>query len=487
MGTKTAIAACMIWAGIAQAQTAPVAKSALTPMVETTPLGAPDPGAAGLLPPTTTGFPSSLWQHSDPDTIRDLIRAVDLPVPAMRVLMRSLMLAEAQPPQGTQNGVDHLTARLDWLMSQGAVEEALALLEIAGTNDPKLFSRWADLNLLLGRSEPVCLSIAAQPGLNRDLSLRVFCTARSGDWTRAALILRSADALGELPPRKVDLLARFLDHTLNENTPALLPPVRPTPLEFRLFEALGEPLPTAPLPLAFSVLDLSGDNGWRAQIEAAERLARVGSLPANRILGLYSLRRAAASGGVWDRVQALQKFEDALQRGAQDQISVRLMRLWPQMASARLLPQFAELYAKELSGHTLRGRAERASQLLGFLSPFYEELSSAKSNSSPTFQFLGKISRGQPPETRPANLPHAEAIAQAFSSAEIPAILRQQADQGRLGEVILRSMALFASGAEGNSQDLVDALSTFRALGLEDTARQAALQLAVLDSERARR
>jgi capsule polysaccharide export protein KpsE/RkpR len=69
----------------------------------------------------------------------------------------------------------------------------------------------------------------------------------------------------------------------------------------------------------------------------------------------------------------------------------------------------------------------------------------------------------------------------------MPDILRAQIDQGRLGEVILRGMSLFASGAEGNGQDLVDALATFRALGLEDTARQAALQLAILDAERARR
>ncbi|MCT4609729.1 MAG: hypothetical protein N4A70_11040 [Pelagimonas sp.] len=485
MKARNALWALIIVPGLCLAQNAPVAKSALTPSVESHALGAPQAGGAGLLPPTTTGLPATLWQSSDPETVHDLIRAVDMPVPAMRVLMRSLMLAEAAPPLGTTDGIDHLTTRLDWLMSQGAVEEALALLEIAGTDDPRLFSRWADLNLLLGRSEPVCLS--AQPGLNRDLALRVFCTARGGDWTQAALILRSADALGELPPRKVDLLARFLDHTLNEDTPSLLPPVRPTPLEFRLFEALGEPLPTAPLPLAFSVLDLSGDNGWRAQIEAAERLARVGSLPANRILGLYSLRKAAASGGVWDRVQALQKFETALQRGAPDQIGRRLMQLWPQMASARLLPQLSELYAKDLADFQLKGRADRVARLMRFLSPSYEELSLTNAGKSADFQFLTAIARGQRPEAVPNTLPHAEAIAQAFDAAPMPDILRAQIDQGRLGEVILRGMSLFASGAEGNGQDLVDALATFRALGLEDTARQAALQLAILDAERARR
>jgi hypothetical protein len=287
-------------------------------------------------------------------------------------------------------------------------------------------------------------------------------------------------------------LARFLDHTLTEEGPTLLPPVRPTPLEFRLFEAIGEPLPTAPLPLAYSVLDLSGDNGWRAQIEAAERLARVGSLPANRLLGLYTQRKAAASGGVWDRVRAFQEFERALEQRRSDKIRQSLMKIWPQMASARLLPQFAELYGRELSQARLRGRAAHHAQMARYLSPQYEDLSHSDPATGDEARFFKAIAQGQPPVPPLPRLPHAQAIAAGFGAktigaAAMPDILRDHLDQGRLGEAILRTVSLFSSGAEGNGQDLSDALASLRAMGLEDTARRAAMELVILDSERARR
>ncbi len=470
------------------AQNAPVAQSALPPKIESTPLQAQGPGAVGLLPSSKTGLPGTLWLGSDPKTLSNLIRAVEQPVPALRGLMRTLMLAEADPPQTGANSVAHLGLRLDWLLDHGAVDEALAMLDIVGVDDPQLFSRWADLNLLVGRPEPVCRTLMVRPRLSNDFALRIYCTARGGDWNRAALILRSAETLGELDSRNADLLARFLDHELHEDSQTLLPPVRGTPLEFRLFEALGEPLPTAPLPLQFSVLDLGGDNGWRAQLEAAERLARIGSLPANQLLGLYTQRRAAASGGVWDRVSALQDFEQELSNGRPDAIGRALEKVWPQMRSARLLDPFAELFAAELAKYKLTGRATDITTRAVFLSPQFEELSVQLAQNDVETRFLTAIARGEAPESD--NLPdldHVAAVALGFGAAQIPRALQEQVEQGRLGEVILRAMSLFTSGAQGNGQDLTDALATFRALGLESTARRSALQLVILDAERARR
>jgi hypothetical protein len=49
-----------------------------------------------------------------------------------------------------------------------------------------------------------------------------------------------------------------------------------------------------------------------------------------------------------------------------------------------------------------------------------------------------------------------------------------------LGEVILNAMIQFEKGAAGDLQDLLESLSTFRLIGLEDTARRAALALVML-------
>ncbi|WGW02786.1 hypothetical protein [Tropicibacter oceani] len=486
---------CALWAGViagygaaASAQSEPVADSATAPRVEAMPLGLPGLGGAGLLSPKTTGLPATLWLGSDPERLRSLIRAAKPTVPALRDLLHTLMLAEADPPAPGADGIAHLGARLDWLIALGAVEEALALIDIAGHDDPQLFARWADLNLLLGQAAAPCAALRTRPGLSDDLSMRIFCTAREGDWQRASLLLTTAATLGDLAPRQVDLLERFLDNEIAEERPPLIPPVRPTALEFRLFEALGEPLPTAPLPLAYSVLDLGGDNGWRAQIEAAERLARVGAVPANRLLGLYTLREPAASGGVWDRVEALQRFEATLSRGAPDAVSLALPRVWSQMASAGLLVPFSELFADRLARLPLSGRATRMAARAGFLSPGYEDLSLALGDEGVETRFLTAIARGQlPPPAEAVDLPHAAAVAAGFAGAPVPEVLTEQLQQGRLGEVILRAVAMFASGAEGNSADLTDALATFRAVGLENIARRAALQIMLLDAERARR
>lgn len=470
-----------------RAQNEPTADSATAPSVESAPLGGPNPGAAGLLPPRMTGLPASLWRGSESDRVAALFGAVDAPVPALVSLMRTLALAEAEPPAG--DGAAHLATRIDWLTQDGAVEEALALLDIAGTEDPALFSRWADLNLLLGRAEAPCREVASRPAVVRDPGLPVFCAARSGDWPRAALLLTTIRTLGDMPERRIDLFERFLDPELHEERGPLAPPLRPTPLEFRLFEALGEPLPTAPLPLPYSVLDLAGTNGWRAQIEAAERLARAGALPANRLLGLYTLRRPAASGGVWDRVAALQAFEQALRRNNPSLVEQRLIEVWPQMASGRLLVPFATLFGRDLTRALpeLDGRAARMARRAVYLSPAYEEAAASVPSDDREGAFLAAISRGEAPQGALPDLPHAAAVAAGFGGAAVPEVLRAQLADGRLGEIILRAVALCASGAEGNGPDLTDGLATLRALGLEDSARRTALQLMILDAERARR
>ncbi len=475
----------------AQAQTVlpqtepPVSESAVIPQVEETPLGAPSVGAVGLLTMRTTGLPVSMWQGAQTDTLIDLMTAVRPAVPALREMLAVLLLAEADPPEDGAEGARLLAARLDRLEAMGAVDVALALLERAGHDDPLLFARWMNLRLLTGKTDAPCTQMLARPGLSSDLSLRVFCTARAGDWARAALTLQTAAALGQLSDRRVDLLERFLDPDVAEASPLPPPPVRPTPLEFRLLEALGEPLPTVPLPLPFAVVDVRGDNGWRAQLAAAERLARVGALPANQLLGLYSLRKPAASGGIWDRVAALQAFETALERSRNGSLGPALTRVWPQMASAGLLVPFAELFGEPLSRANLSGRAAAMARRTAFLSPDYETLAAALPDSAET-RFLTAIARGEAPQS-PVPLPHASAVTAAFDGATPPDILTEQLAEGRLGEVILRAIQLFASGAAGNSDDLTDAVATLRAVGLEDTARRASLQLMILDDERARR
>ena len=456
----------------------PVARNAGVPDVSVRPLGAPTPDAVGLLPSSVTGFPASLWQASASRTLAELIAAQRVEgQPAMQALLYSLLLAEATPPADAGPEARLLLARIEKLRDLGAVDPAVALLERTGPATPRLAARWFELALIAGDPAAACDGLAARAAEPPDYGARVFCLARDGRWESAAATLEAAAGLGALGPVEADLLRRFLDPD-SVAGPELPPPPRPGALEFRLREAIGAPLPPSALPRPFSVAALSGDLGWKAQLDAAERLARVGAISENRLLGIYSLRDPAASGGVWDRVAAVQRLEAALGDGDPDAVAAALLPAWRAMQAAGLEVPFARLFGARLAALPLEGAAAEAAFAAGLLSSDYEKVARGPVPETAEARFLAALAQGAPGRV-PAPSPRAEAVARGFDGAPPPALSRHLSE-GRLGETILRAMALYAAGIAGDLPDLADALATFRAVGLEDTARQAALQAMLL-------
>ncbi|MEX0364816.1 MAG: hypothetical protein AB3N22_02020 [Ruegeria sp.] len=461
----------------------PVTETGLRPEIEVTPLEELKP-PLGLVSTSVTGLPVDLWRGSDPARISELI--ADVPVrenPAMQRLLFTLLLSESRPPTGPRADEALLLARLDRLMQLGATDPAQALVQLAGpTDSTDRFRRWFDATLLTGDEDRSCSALTAEPHLSRDYSAQIFCKARRGDWESAALTLEAAHALELLPRDQLALLDRFLSPGLFEDAPPLPLPAHPDPLTFRLFETIGERLPTASLPRAFATADLRDVAGWKAQLEAAERLTRIGALTPNHLLGLYTERQPAASGGIWDRVAAMQRFETALSTGSPAAISKTLPVVWAAMQNAGLEVPFAELFADKLAGQDLPDPA--AADLLWrirLLSSYYEDAARTPPNGSGEAGYLAALALGEPARTSaPSNM--AEAISDGFAeTSPMPEDVRTLLADGRLGEAILESMQLFASGARGNHGDLTGALAVFRQIGLEDTARRAALQLMILN------
>ena len=459
----------------------PVTDSAVTPDVTVTPLDQAQRDAVGLLPPNVTGLPPTLWQASrSADLIRALAGQDVLGLPAMQSLLYTLLLAEAEPPVDAGPGHRMLNARVAKLMDLGAVEPAQALIERAGPENPGLFPLWFDLTLLTGTEEAACNALNAKPFLSRDTASRIFCLARGGDWNAAALTLDTARALGLMAPVEQHLVSLFIDPELIEEGVELAPPVRITPLVFRLYEAAGTPLPTAALPRAFAMADLRDTAGWKAELEAAERLSRTGALSENRLVAIYTARHPAASGGIWDRVEAVQRFDTAMQAGDPGAVARTLPGAWAAMQEAHLEVPFARFYAAGLIRLPLRGEARALALAIGFLSPDYEAVANRVTPETDEERFLGALARGEPQEAASRD-PLARSIARAFATTEVPAPLAGLLDDGKLGEAILKAMALFASGVSGNLGDIETALQGFRAVGLEDTARRAGLQLMLLN------
>jgi hypothetical protein len=456
----------------------PVAGGVRTPEVTVTPLGAPSREAAGLLPSSVTGLPRSLWSGSDGAVLDGLIEGLgNERSAAVQSLLYTLLLAEADAPALSERS-DFMRTRVKALLEFGALDPAAALLERADPAHVDLFDLYFDVALLNGTPGKPCAALQAQSRLSRDMGARIFCAARGQDWDGAMLTLVTADAIGALDALEVALLEHFLDPELFENEPIPEAPARPTPLQFRLYEAIGEALPTASLTRAFSATDLSGDVGWKAQAEAAERLARVGAISDNRLLGIYTSRIPSASGGVWDRIEAVQRLETALRSGDPAAIFKQVARAWPQMRDAGLDILFAGLFAERLLQlpplDVEGGAPPDMITKIALVSPYYEQ-AAARATEDPLVLALQSVARGASPEMGAS--PLQDAIARGFSSVAPPHRLTALVGEEKLGEAILRAILHADLGAAGDTTALTGAIAFMRSVGLEEVSRRFALQL----------
>ncbi|MEC7760523.1 MAG: hypothetical protein VX874_01265 [Pseudomonadota bacterium] len=453
--------------------------------ITVTPLGesaGPRPDAIGLLAPHVTGLPADLWGASLPeDIVRRITEESPAMLPAVQSLLTEVLLAELDPPETAGgDGQSVFLARIDKLLDIGAVEEAHALLTSAGATTPDVVRRWFDTSLLIGQEDEVCRAMEAAPDLSPTYPARVFCLARAGDWDGAVLVMANARALDEITEDEDMLLARFLDPDLFEGEAPPAPPRPMTPLAFRLFEAIGEPVPTTNLPRAFAHADLRSNIGWKAQVEAGERLARAGALSDNQLLGLYTLRDPAASGGVWERVRLVQDLARAVDDGNTDAIEVVLPRAWTALEAAELDMPIARLFGPTVANMDLTGEAADVAYHMGLLSDQYEVIALSAEPSDPMGQFLAGVAQGNVAGLAPPT-DTARAVADGFSATAIPARYLDLVNGDKLGEAILAAITDFTTGTRGDLDEVADALALWRAIGLEDTARRAALDFLILE------
>ena len=452
-----------------------------TNMVTVQPLRADSADGLGILPPAVTGLPSPLWGTDDVAEIAALLaqdNSQDLP--ALQSQLLTLLLAISDPPLGAPAGEALFLARVDKLLAIGALDQARALLDTAGAaRSPEIFRRYFDVALLIGDEDRACQSLKTAPGLAPALPTRIFCLARAGDFDTAMLTLDTSRAIGTVSPEEAALLTRFMEPELDDTgiTPIMPNPV--TPLIFRIYEAIGEPLPDTTLPLAFTYADLSENAGWKAQLEAVERLSRMGSVTPNLLLGLYTQQKPAASGGVWDRVAAFQALDAAITAKDQAQIEATLPKAWEKMTEARLEVPFATIFGPALAGFALSAEAQAISVQVMLLSPQYETLIQGISPQNTQQAFLLALARGS---LQGVTAPDAldAAIASAFVTPTLPADLQARLDQGQIGQAILAAMTQMRQGEAGDLRAVTEGLSTLRHLGLEDVARRSALQLVLL-------
>ncbi len=457
------------------------AQSALPQSVAVSTLDGPSPDGVGLLGPDVTGLPRDLWGMGLEAEIAARITAERTePLPALQGLLMTLLLAEATPPVDSTAGGVLALARIDKLLAMGALDQAAAMLDLLGAGQPQMFRRAFDVALLTGNEDKGCEMMRLSPNLAPTFPARIFCLARSGDWNAAALTLRTAQALGYVAPEEDALLSRFLDPDLYEGEALPALPATMTPLSWRMFEAIGEPQPTIALPLAFAHAELRETAGWKSQIEAAERLARAGAVSPNTLLGLYTERLPAASGGVWDRVDAFQRFDTALRAGDPGAVAQSLGPVWADMTEAELEVPFAILFSDGLSRLPLTGDAGRIAFEVGLLSPRYEAVATARKSETPREAFLIGVATGNLAGAVPQD-GLGRAIAPAFLRPDLSPEFAALMDQRRLGEAVLLAIDKIGRGVQGDLTGVTEGLAFLRHVGLEDAARRTTLELILLE------
>ncbi|WP_147104516.1 hypothetical protein [Tateyamaria sp. syn59] len=456
-----------------------IAASGAVPQVTVQPLQTDAAQRVGLAPSNVTGLPDTLWQSTDAATLTRAVGALpDAPLPALQNLILTLLLAEANPPQGDASRFD--LARVDALTKIGALDPALALLEQTAIDKRAgHLERYMDLSLVSGDPSTACRLILATPKLSPGKGDEVFCNARAGNWEDAALVLGTARVLDLVPEDQAAALERFLDPELFEGEPPLPVPATPDPLTFRLFEAIGTPIPTRTWPLVYANADLSANAGWKAQLEAAERLAQRGALGDNRLLGLYTQRQPAASGGVWDRVAAVQRFETALRTGSPAAVSKTLPAAWRAMGEIGLQTVFASMFAEDLTKLVLSGPTADLAFDVVLLSPAYETALTQFPARAMDRPVPIAIATGEVPTNLTADGVQGAVLA-AFRDAPPDAGIVAAAQAGELGLALANAITLTHGGAGGDVARLTTGLATLRALGLEDVARRTALQVLLL-------
>ena len=454
----------------------------LPPAISVAPLDAPIPDNVGLISAGSVGLDLGIWGRSASSDLADLIRSLpdaQSAVPSLRAFVHDLMIARLDPPIDAIDDDGLFLARLDALLDLGQLGSAHDMIAAAGVPEPRRFRRAFDIALLTGTETEICKVVAQTPDISPTYPARIFCLARGGQWDVAALTLGNAEALGILSDDEHDLLLHFLDPELFEGEPIPTPPQFPSPLTFRLYEAVGERMSTDPLPVAFAAADLTDTVGWQTRLRAVERLAAADAVSFETLLSVYSERSPAASGAIWQRVKTFQSLLSAIESADDQKFEQHFPEAWALASQAHFQASFARWIAPKLSGRELARPAAHAAFEIA-LTAGRPNIAKQFTTDSTEDRFLVAIATGEG-TTPPPNNVLGRGIVRGLSAIGPGRRYQTMIDDGRAGEALLDALAALMEGATGNPDRTSKALALLRELGLENLARQVSVDLLLHD------
>ena len=331
--------------------------------------------------------------------------------------------------------------------------------------------------MLGSQYEPACKQVLKLGANYKDDAGRIYCHALEGDWLTAAMIYNTSKALDSTETSTLLLLGEFLE--IDEPTQKFIPipDINLTPLDFRLYETLGYNIVREDLANAFIFGDLSGDNGWYAQLAAAEKLAENGVIDANRFLGIFTAYEPPSSSGIWERVIAIQRLDKALSSSTSTkEVDLALRNAWQLFRSTKNSSIFAEIFTPRLLETKLTPNSEIMAIKIGMLSSNYNTIISKPMAINALEPIIFAFTNREVQFVKPKNALE-KTLLDAFYRPRVPSYVRLQLADGKLGEVILNALIQLERGISGDMQDLLESISTLRHVGLGRVSQRTALWL----------
>lgn len=430
--------------------------------------------ASDRMPYRRPELPEGFLPFLTPASIDRLVTAQPTTdIPAVRSLLRRVLLGQIRFADVELNAGPVLAARIDALTRMGDVYRAVRLAESVEPIPGPAFGAWFGAMLLGGHPEAACERLAMRRDLDNWPVARVDCLVRADASNDAMMVLAVGEALGQITPEDSRLLRARLDP--GSPTPAAADWAT-NPLSLALQTDLGLAVGNPDRPAAILARDLDESPGAERRLHAAERLFLNGVIPFGQLRQIYveSLQAGLSS----ERATALLSVEKAVEADLAQRISTRLRMVFPAFAVSGREPILAELLSTlppgRLDGYGPSGQFLRYLCLFR-ASPQVEAcLAGGAKARNPV---LAPVWESEGPDL--STLSEFErAVRDAWQSdtADPEAPDRDRAVFGR-GETVLRALLILGDGTKANPDAVETALQALRETDLESEARQIAHQM----------
>ena len=409
----------------------------------------------GLIPVEISNIPTNFWTELDSDTLMQLL--INQPrsgLPATDDLLVRALLAETSGNTGV------LLSRAESLIDRGATKAAFNLIKQSEIKDEKSFEMFAKVSLLTGNIKQMCGILNGARHLSKNDALKVYCQSESGSSMTAKISYITLQALGAFEPKISNLLAAYLDPDISHDfVPPDFDPLEITPLEFQLYNSINRPIPLKNLPIKFASLDLEDPVSWANQINAAESLVKIGSLPTNLLLQIYNNGQASMPGKLWERVRSVQALHLVLSDPIIDPIN-ELNKFWDIQKDKKLVAALARAWSDKLLEFDATAINSKVLFQMQVLS------------SSNVFPFEKTMQKLQE-QNKPFSPKMFEVIRNTFKKRITTPIEFRAVN-------ILRAMRLISESLDGDLLALEKGINLYRAMGLTPLAQQLTLEYMIM-------